>query len=428
MLNHVDLCDGGDVAAALPRAAQTTDTALRARVAEIVDDVRKRGDTALAAYTEELDGWRPTGDIDAGGSGQALASLAPDLREALEAASTQIRWFHEQAAPQSWRANGEGATVGVDYHPLRRVGVYVPGGRAAYPSTVLMTAIPARVAGVEEVIVATPPDDEGRVEQTTLAAARLCGVDRVVRAGGAQAVAAMAYGTEQVPACDKVVGPGNAWVAAAKQQVAADGACGIDAQAGVTEIAIVADDHADAEIVAADLVAQAEHDPLATCVLITPSEALIDRVETALEREVAATRHRERVTEALTGRGGACLVADLRQATDVASEFAAEHTEVQTADGAAVARRIRRAGAVFVGRATPVSIGDYCAGPNHTLPTGGTARFTGGLSTTDFMVPVNWVEYSRSGLAQLQPTVAALSAAEDLPAHGRAVDIRLERL
>lgn len=254
----------------------------------------------------------------------------------------------------------------------------------------------------------------------------MLGVDRVFPIGGAQAIAAMALGTESVPSCDKIVGPGNAYVAEAKLQVQAAGWCGIDAPAGTTEVAILADGTADPRWIAADLVAQAEHDPHATCLLITPDEDLLAAVESALADEVAATAHSDRARTALEGQGTAALVRDLDHAVEVANGFAAEHLEVQTANAAEVAGRIRAAGAIFVGGTTPVSLGDYCAGPNHTLPTGGTARFTGGLRTDDFLIPVNWVEYDAEALADLAPVVSAFSAAEDLPAHGRAVSLRLE--
>jgi histidinol dehydrogenase len=280
---------------------------------------------------------------------------------------------------------------------------------------------------VDEIVLCTPPGPDGRVNRTILAAAAFAGADRVFRIGGGQAIAAMAYGTETVPRCDKIVGPGNVYVAEAKRLVAADGVCGIDGYAGVTEVAIIADEHADPRLVAADLIAQAEHDPLATCLLVTPSEALADAVDQALAAAVGSTRHVQRIREALAGQGSCVLVADLDQAVAVVDTFAPEHLEVQTADAAEVAARVRTAGAIFVGTNTPVALGDYCAGPNHTLPTGGTARFTGGLSTADFLVPVNWVEYSRDGLAALAPVVAALGQAEDLPAHVQAVQVRLEQ-
>jgi histidinol dehydrogenase len=427
MLERIDLRDDrSDAAGRLPRVGGQVVDEVRQQVRAILDAVRAEGDEAVARFAQRFDGWLggPL-EVDEAQARAALAGLKPALREALSRAAEQIRWFHERARPADWHAERDGATLGVTHSPLRRVGVYVPGGRAAYPSTVLMTVIPARVAGVDEVVLCTPPGADGRVNRTILAAAALAGVDRVFRIGGAQAIAAMAYGTGTVPRCDKVVGPGNVYVAEAKRLVAADGACGIDGYAGVTEVAIIADESADPRLVAADLVAQAEHDPLATCLLVTPSEALANAVDEALVAEVALTRHAERIREALDGQGSCVLVADLDQAVAVIDAFAPEHLEVQTVDAAGVAARVRAAGSIFVGACTPVALGDYCAGPNHTLPTGGTARFTGGLSTSDFLVPVNWVQYSREGLAALAPVVAALGEAEDLPAHVRAVQVRL---
>ncbi len=428
MLTLLDLRgDRTDVSGRLPRASAETVLAARATARVIVDDVRAQGDAGVARYTRELDGWDGAGGLQVAEeqAQAALDALDPALRAGLERAADQIRWFHEQARPRDWRAERNGAVLGVSHRPLRRVGVYVPGGRGAYPSTVLMTVVPARVAGVDEVVLCTPPGRDGRVNSAILAAAVLVGADRILRIGGAQAIAAMAYGTTQVPRCDKVVGPGNVYVAEAKQMVAADGACGIDAHAGVTEVAIIADDTADPRAIAADLVAQAEHDPLATCLLITPSTALVEAVEAVLVAEVEAARHAVRIRAAFAGQGAVALVDDLDHAVAVADAFAAEHLEVQTADSAAVAAKVRVAGAVFVGPHTPVSLGDYCAGPNHTLPTGGTARFAGGLRTDDFYVPVNWVQYDASSLADLAPVVEALGAAEDLPAHVRAVQVRL---
>ena len=428
MLPTLDLRgDRSDPTARLPRAPRATVDAARTTVREIIDAVRDRGDDAVAEYTRAHDGWEG-GALEVGldEAKAALDALDPELRRALERAAEQVRWFHEQARPRDWSAERGGAILGVTHKPLQRVGVYVPGGRGAYPSTVLMTVVPARVAGVDEVVLCTPPGADGQVNQSILGAAVLAGVDRIFRVGGAQAVGAMAYGTASVPRCDKVVGPGNVFVSEAKRMVAGDGACGIDAPAGVTEVAIIADDTANPRHVAADLVAQGEHDPLAACLLITPSEALASAVLGELEDEVAAAPHADRVRQAFAGQSAVVLVDDLDHAVEVADAFAAEHLEVQTADAAAVAARVRCAGAIFVGDYSPVSLGDYAAGPNHTLPTGGAARFTGGLRTDDFFVPVNWVEYSREGLAELAPVVEAMGAAENLPAHVRAVRTRLE--
>lgn len=416
----------GDPTDQLPRA-RTDRPDVRGSVEATLDAVRVRGDAALRELTARFDRVQvddltvPTSLLET-----SLRQLPGDLRAALDSSAERVRWFHEQARPADWDDRRDGTRAGQRFRPVRRVGVYVPGGLAAYPSTVLMTVVPARVAGVEEIVLCTPPTgDGGWPNRTILAAAALVGVGRVIRVGGAQAIAAMAYGTETVPRCDKVVGPGNAYVTLAKQLVQAEGRCGIDTAAGPTEVVILADASADPRVVAADLIAQAEHDELATCLLVTPDPNLVDRVQGALADEVAATRHRRRVEAALAWQGAAVLVNDLDHGVEVVDAFAPEHLEVQTAHAAAVASRVRFAGTVFVGAATPVSLGDYAAGPSHTLPTSGTARFNGGLTTADFLVPVNWVECDQEALAALAPTVRALAAAEDLPAHARAVEVRL---
>jgi histidinol dehydrogenase len=415
--------------------------AARAGVDASLTAVRERGDAALRELTARFDGVDlgvlvvPDEVLD-----ESLERLDPALRAALERAADQVRWFHERARPADWEDVRDGARMGVWHRPVQRAGVYVPGGKAVYPSTVVMTVVPAQVAGVEEIVLCTPPtgtgfaadgdalggERDGWPNRTILAAARLLGVDRVVRVGGAQAIAAMAYGTDSVPVCDLVVGPGNLYVSLAKQQLAAEGRIGTDGYAGPTEVAVVADATADPRVVAADLVAQAEHDELATALLITDHEPLAAAVEAALDVEVAATRHRQRVEAALAGQGTVALVDDVDQAVAVAEAFAAEHLEVHTADARQVAERIRYAGTTFIGATTPVSLGDYAAGPNHTLPTSGTARFAGGLTTSSFLVPVNFVEYDDAALADLAGSVAALAGAEDLPAHWRAVEVRLE--
>jgi len=407
----------------------------RAGVVDTLAAVARDGDDALASLTLRFDGV----DVDGGlivpddVLDRALAGLDPALRRAIERAADQVRWFHERARPQDWEDARDGARMGVWHRPVSRAGVYVPGGKAVYPSTVIMTVVPAQVAGVDEIVLCTPPTGvgpdgapDGWPDRTILAAARLLGVDRVVRVGGAQAVAAMAHGTASVPRCDVVVGPGNLYVSLAKQLLAAEGRIGTDGYAGPTEIGIVADDTADPMVLAADLVAQAEHDELATVLLVTTDAASVDAVEAALEREVERTHHRERVEAALAGQGTMALVDDLDHAVVVAEAFAAEHLEVHTRDARSVAERIRYAGTTFVGATTPVSLGDYAAGPNHTLPTSGTARFRGGLTTSSFLVPVNFVEYDRAALEDLADSVRVLSEAEHLPAHWRAVEVRLE--
>jgi histidinol dehydrogenase len=434
-LRRLDLRgDRRDPRPLLPRPRVDLEAA-REGVEATIAQVTEHGDQALIALTARFDKVDvaahlrvPDEVLDA-----ALAELDAELRRALERAIDQVRWFHERARPTGWEAERDGARMGVWFRPVSRAGVYVPGGKAVYPSTVVMTVVPALVAGVDEVVLCTPPTGlgpdgtpDGWPDRTILAAARLLGVRTVVRVGGAQAIAAMALGTDSVPRCDVVVGPGNLHVSLAKQLLSSRGLVGIDGYAGPTEIGIVADASADARLVAADLVAQAEHDELATVLLVTTDEPLIDAVEAALELEVARAHHRDRIETALAGQGTVALVADLDQAIEVAEAFAAEHLEVHTVDARGVAERIRYAGTTFIGPMTPVSLGDYAAGPNHTLPTSGTARFQGGLTTSTFLVPVNFVEYDAAALRDLAGSVRALAAAERLPAHWRAVEVRLE--
>ena len=426
--------DRSDPRERMPRPRVDLEQA-RAGVAGTIASVARDGDAALVALTERFDGVDvsdglvvPEKVLDA-----AVAGLAPELRAAIERAADQVRWFHERARPADWQDERDGARMGVWHRPVSRAGVYVPGGKAVYPSTVIMTVVPAQVAGVDEVVLCTPPTGvgadgapDGWPDRTILAAARLLGVDRVVRVGGAQAIAAMAHGTASVPRCDVVVGPGNLYVSLAKQVLASEGRIGTDGYAGPTEIGIVADDTADPRILAADLVAQAEHDELATAMLITTDASMLDAVERALQDEVARTHHRERVEAALAGQGTVALVDDIDHAVMVAEAFAAEHLEIHTRDARDVAERIRYSGTTFIGANTPVSLGDYAAGPNHTLPTSGTARFRGGLTTSSFLVPVNFVEYGAAALAELSDSVRVLADAEHLPAHWRAVEVRLE--
>ncbi len=407
----------------------------RAGVAQTLAAVARDGDDALVQLTDRFDGVDASGGLVVPDAvlDAAVDGLPTELRAAIERAADQVRWFHERARPRNWEDERDGARMGVWHRPVSRAGVYVPGGKAVYPSTVVMTVIPARVAGVDEIVLCTPPTGagpdgarDGWPDRTILAAARLLGVDRVVRVGGAQAVAAMAHGTASVPRCDVVVGPGNLYVSLAKQLLAAEGRIGTDGYAGPTEIGIVADDSADPAILAADLVAQAEHDELATAMLITTDPSLIDAVEAALEREIARTHYRQRVEVALAGQGTVAIVDDIDHAVEVAEAFAAEHLEIHTRDARRVAERIRYAGTTFIGPTTPVSLGDYAAGPNHTLPTSGTARFRGGLTTSSFLVPVNFVEYDREALVELADSVRILAEAEHLPAHWRAVEVRLD--
>ena len=421
----------------LPRAEYDVEAAAAA-VAPICDAVRDRGAAALLDYAERFDGVRPPSlRVPAGALQTALDGLDPDVRAALEVSIERARAVHAaQRREDVTTTVVPGGTVTERWVPVERVGLYVPGGRAVYPSSVVMNVVPAQLAGVGSLAVASPPQREnvgelaGYPHPTILAACALLGVDEVWAMGGAQAVAGFAHGFSDLDGseCEPVsvvTGPGNVYVAAAKRRL--EGLIGIDAEAGPTEIAVLADASADPEHVAADLISQAEHDPLAGSVLVTDSDELAEAVREAVARRAAATKHSERVAEALGGRQSAIvLVADLEQGLQVVDAYAAEHLEVVTEDAAEVAARVRNAGAVFVGPWSPVSLGDYAAGSNHVLPTGGSARHTGGLSVQSFLRGIHVVEYSEPALADVGRHVVALAQAEDLPAHGEAVTARTE--
>jgi histidinol dehydrogenase len=416
-----------ELRAALPRAEFDVAAALDA-VRPIVDDVRTRGAAALYDAAERFDGVRPDRlRVPAHLVADALESLDPGVRAALEESIRRARLVHaEQRRSDTTTAVTDGGIVTERWVPVDRVGLYVPGGLAVYPSSVVMNVVPAQLAGVPSLAVASPPqvDHGGWPHPTILAACALLGVDEVWAMGGAQAVAALAYGIEDdADVCDPVslvTGPGNIYVAAAKRLL--KGVIGIDAEAGPTEIAVLADDSADAEHVASDLVSQAEHDTLAAAVLVTDSPALAEAVEAALTRRVAATKHSERVGTALAGSQSAIvLVDDLDVGIALVNAYAAEHLEVQTRDAEAVAARVRNAGAVFVGAWSPVSLGDYCAGSNHVLPTGGCACHSSGLSVQSFLRGIHVVSYSAGALREVGGHVVTLARAEDLPAHGEAV-------
>jgi histidinol dehydrogenase len=412
----------------LPRAALDVEAAL-AQVRPVCEDVRVRGGAAVRDYTLRFDGVDlATTKVGAAALADALAALDPAVRAALEEAIRRTRLVHEAQRPADHTtAVAPGATVTERYVPVGRAGVYVPGGLVTYPSSVVMNIVPAQVAGVGQIAVASPPQPEhgGRPAPAVLAACALLGVEEVHAAGGAQAIAMFAYGTADCAPADIVTGPGNVYVAAAKRMLR--GTVGTDAEAGPTEVAIIADHTAAPRLVAADLIAQAEHDPLAACLLITTDPSLPDRAETALAPQLAATRHRDRVSQALAGQSACVLVDDLDAALAVADAWAPEHLEIQAEDAPALAARVRNAGAVFVGPSAPVSLGDYLAGSNHVLPTGGTARHTGGLSVLSFLRGMHVVECSGPALAAAAPHIDALAAAEDLPAHAAAVRARVPR-
>ncbi|AKK11422.1 histidinol dehydrogenase [Corynebacterium uterequi] len=398
-------------------------------VQPIVEDVRSRGAEAALEYGERFDHIRPESvRVPAEVVSAAVDTLSPEVTRALEEAMARIRTVHREQKPADHTTTlAPGATVTEKFLPVERVGLYVPGGQAVYPSSVLMNVIPAQEAGATSLVVASPPQAEhgGWPHPTILAACHLLGVDEVWAVGGAQAVALLAYGDDAadlVPV-DMITGPGNIFVTAAKRLV--NGVVGIDAEAGPTEIAILADETADPVHVAYDLISQAEHDQLAASVLITDSEDLARAVDAEVSARYTVTRNAERVEVALTGRqSGIVLVDDLQAGIAAADAYAAEHLEIHTRDARAVAERITHAGAIFVGTYAPVPLGDYAAGSNHVLPTSGTARFAAGLSTHTFLRPVNLIEYDRAALANIGPHIVALADAEALPAHGEAIRAR----
>lgn len=403
------------------------------KVTDIITAVRTRGFAALSELAKAFDGVEQEHPrVPAAALRAALENLDPAVRAALEESIRRARRFADSQRPANIDVElGEGAVVSQNWVPVGRVGLYVPGGLAVYPSSVIMNVVPALAAGVASIALASPPQKDfgGLPHPTILAAAALLGIEEVYAIGGAQAIAAFAYG---VPAedpeaaldpVDVVTGPGNIFVATAKRLV--KGVVGIDSEAGTTEIAILADSGARPSLVAADLISQAEHDPKAASVLITDSEALAEAVRAELEVQAGLTKHSDRVREALSGpQSGVVLVDDLEQGIAACDAYAAEHLEIMTADAPAVAARIRNAGAIFVGDYSPVSLGDYCAGSNHVLPTSGTAAFSSGLNVTTFLRAIQVVNYSKSALEKVSGHIVSLSGAEDLPAHGEAVTAR----
>ncbi|MBL1066802.1 histidinol dehydrogenase [Streptomyces sp. 7-21] len=431
MLNRIDLRDSGSPGVdreLLPRAELDVEAAVEA-VRPICEDVRHRGTAALIDYAERFDGVRlETVRVPAEALERALAQLDPAVRAALEESIRRARAVHrDQRRTDSTVQVVPGGTVTERWVPVDRVGLYVPGGRAVYPSSVVMNVVPAQEAGVGSLAVASPPQREhgGLPHPAILAACALLGVEEVYAAGGAQAVAMFAYGTEDCAPVSLVTGPGNVYVAAAKRLLR--GLVGIDAEAGPTEIAVLADGSADPRIVAADLISQAEHDVLAAAVLVTPDETLADAVDAELATQVAATKHQQRITQALGGRqSGTVLVRDLGHGLAVVNAYAPEHLEIITEDPAGLAAGVRNAGAVFLGPYAPVSLGDYCAGSNHVLPTGGCACHSSGLSVQSFLRGIHVVDYGREALAEVARHVVTLADAEDLPAHGAAVRARFD--
>ncbi len=406
-----------------------SDPAVAQDVTAILAQVRSQGDDALAELTQRFDGHTLTSEADwrisAEACAAAFAALDPALRGALELAADRIRDYHAAQKPESRDyTDAAGVRLGAHWRAVDAAGLYIPGGRAAYPSSLLMNAIPAKVAGVERLVVVTPTP-RGEVNPLVLAAAHLAGVDEVWRVGGAQAVAALAYGTQRIQPVDVITGPGNAWVAEAKRQLF--GVVGIDMVAGPSEILVIADGANDPSWIAADLLSQAEHDPVAQSILITDDAAFADRVAQAVTVELATLQTQPVAEESWDTYGVIIEVAHLDEAPALANALAAEHVEIAVADPEPLFARIRHAGSIFLGRHTPEAVGDYVAGPNHVLPTGRRARFASGLSVLDFMKRTSFIQLDDAALHAIGPAAVALAHAEGLPAHARSIEVRLAR-
>jgi histidinol dehydrogenase len=426
IMRRIELTGGRPLTDAMLARSGGVDAEVLSVAGRIVEDVRQRGDEALREYTQQFDK-ADLADIRVTSAEieTAVASVPPEFREAIAAAAAAIEEFHERQLPQSWFTTQPGGVfLGVKVTPLRRVGIYVPGGRACYPSSVLMNAIPAVVAGVEEIAMVVPPAADGTVNAYTLAAAAEAGVSEIYKVGGAQAIAALAFGTRAIPRVDKITGPGNAYVTAAKKLVM--GEVGIDMLAGPSEVLILADETAEPGFVAIDLMAQAEHDPRAATYLVTTDPTLPDEVEEALEVLLEDAPRAQVIRRSLEDNGRIIVVADLSAALDAANLIAPEHLEVMMAEPFELLGSIRNAGAIFLGPWTPESVGDYVAGPNHVLPTGGTARFCGPLSVEDFVKRSSVLSYSREALEADAANVIVIAMAEGLDAHADAVALRIE--
>lgn len=417
-----------DALRALTAWDSSPEAAVEEAVAGILADVKARGDAAVLEYTRRFD--RSSADsvasleIPAARLRQALDRLPQAQREALTTAAERVRRYAERQKQESWSYTEEdGSVLGQQVAPLDRVGVYVPGGKAAYPSSVLMNVVPAKVAGVPEVIM-TVPTPGGQLNELVLAAAAVAGADRVFAIGGAQAVAALAYGTESVPAVDKIVGPGNAYVAAAKRRVF--GIVGIDMVAGPSEILVICDGATPAEWIAMDLFSQAEHDEEATAILVSPDAAFLDAVQNEVERLLPTMERAPIIAASLAAKGALIKVRDLEEAAAVANVIAPEHLELSVAEPEVLAEKVRHAGAIFLGRYTAEALGDYCAGPNHVLPTSGTARFASPLGVYDFQKRTSIIGCSSAGSARLGRVASVLARGEGLTAHARSAEYRVE--
>ncbi|WP_175585202.1 histidinol dehydrogenase [Alkalihalophilus pseudofirmus] len=398
----------------------------REAVDAIIEEVRKRGDQALFSYTEKFDGAQLDALlVDESEFLAAYGQLDPGILKAIREAIENIRDFHQRQVQQSWMTTKEDGTIlGQKVTPLDAVGLYVPGGKAAYPSSIMMNVIPAQAAGVGRISIVTPPQKDGTIPASVLVTAKELGVTSIYKVGGAQAIAALAYGTETIQAVDKITGPGNIFVALAKRAVF--GRVDIDMIAGPSEIVVLADENANAQYIAADLLSQAEHDERASAVLVTPSSDLAEAVKAAVEKQLETLPKREIAAASIRDYGAVYVTKDLDEAVDVTNELAPEHLELLTDDAMALVGRIRHAGAIFVGPYSSEPVGDYFAGPNHVLPTNGTARFSSPLSVDDFVKKSSIISYSKQALKQNGASISALARLEGLEAHARAIDIRLE--
>jgi histidinol dehydrogenase len=410
------------------RDVETGTEVQRKAVLDILAAVQARGDDAVLGFTEKFDGIRlqdmrvSPQEIEA-----AVGQVSAEVREALEEAAANIRSFHEQQKRNSWITTSESGTIlGQIIRPLKRVGIYVPGGRAAYPSSVLMNAIPAQVAGVKEIVMVTPPDRSGAIDPGVLTAAKIAGVTEIYKVGGAQAIAALTYGTQTISPVDKIVGPGNIFVALAKREVF--GLVDIDMVAGPSEIVVLADGEAEPKYIAADLLSQAEHDPMASAVLVTPSQVLAEAVQEEVERQLEQLPRREIAEASIRDFGAICVVKDLEEAIDVVNRLAPEHLELLIANPFDHVGKIENAGAIFLGEYSSEPIGDYFAGPNHVLPTNGTARFSSPLNLDDFIKKSSLISYSKQDLLRSGRKIMALAEAEGLSAHARAIGVRLDKI
>ena len=406
-------------------ARGTAATDVSGIVRDIIDNVKANGDKALYEYCEKFDKAKlsslevSTEEID-----EAFAAVEPQFIEILKEAAENIRTFHKQQVRQSFILNGDGYVTGQKITPIEKVGLYVPGGTAAYPSTVLMDSIPAKIAGCKEICITTPPSADGKVNPAILAAAKIAGVDRIFKIGGAQAVAALAYGTETVPKVDKIVGPGNAFVAEAKRQVF--GLVSIDMIAGPSEILVIADGKSNPKFVAADLISQAEHDKMASAVLVTDSAELAEQVSAELERQIPLLPRAEIARISIDNNGKIIVADNLFDVIEVANEIAPEHLELSVDNPFDYLDKIKNAGSIFMGRYCPEALGDYFAGPNHTLPTSGTARFSSPLSVDDFVKKSQYTYYTKDALQKSAESVAFFAEKEGLSAHARSVTVRFE--